>query len=51
MKFVFENDLPHQRAAIDAVLGVFGEPLSFLPPPAVADVTDFAPPCPRPPSK
>lgn len=25
MKFVFENDLPHQRAAIDAVLGVFGD--------------------------
>ena len=25
MKFVFENDLPHQRAAIDAALGVFGD--------------------------
>lgn len=25
MKFVFESDLPHQRAAIDAALGVFGD--------------------------
>jgi len=25
MTFVFENDLPHQRAAIDAMLGVFGD--------------------------
>lgn len=25
MKFVFENNLPHQRAAIDAALGVFGD--------------------------
>ena len=25
MKFVFENDLPHQRAAIDAALGIFGD--------------------------
>ncbi|WP_300974473.1 DEAD/DEAH box helicase family protein [Sphingomonas sp. LHG3406-1] len=25
MKFIFENDLPHQRAAIDAALGVFGD--------------------------
>ncbi|MBY0382487.1 MAG: DEAD/DEAH box helicase family protein [Xanthobacteraceae bacterium] len=25
MRFVFENDLPHQRAAIDAVIGVFGD--------------------------
>lgn len=25
MRFVFENDLPHQRAAIDAALGVFGD--------------------------
>lgn len=25
MKFVFENDLPHQRAAIDAALSVFGD--------------------------
>jgi type III restriction enzyme len=25
MRFIFENDLPHQRAAIDAVLGVFGD--------------------------
>jgi type III restriction enzyme len=25
MKFVFENDLPHQRAAIDAALAIFGD--------------------------
>ena len=25
MRFVFENDLPHQRAAIDAALGIFGD--------------------------
>lgn len=25
MKFVFENNLPHQRAAIDAAIGVFGD--------------------------
>lgn len=25
MRFVFENDLPHQRAAIDAALDVFGD--------------------------
>ena len=25
MKFVFENDLPHQRAAIDAALDIFGD--------------------------
>jgi type III restriction enzyme len=25
MKFVFENDLPHQRAAIDAAIDVFGD--------------------------
>lgn len=25
MKFFFENDLPHQRAAIDAAIGVFGD--------------------------
>ena len=28
MKFIFENDLPHQRAAIDAALGVFGDATS-----------------------
>lgn len=25
MRFIFENDLPHQRAAIDAAIGVFGD--------------------------
>ncbi|AIT07358.1 hypothetical protein MC45_14350 [Sphingomonas taxi] len=28
MKFIFENDLPHQRAAIDAAIGVFGDTIA-----------------------